>query len=156
MLRYNLACTCSCLEITFFLGLATWQRKIGLLYNFSLARQNDLRRKRFILSRRSASSESSPFFKAILKVELRELYLPPFLLLAIGFPLFLFIGYWPGVGLLLPIGSTRGPHRRHSKVWSGSTQIYRLWPNRIQVCWKVLSDWWFSRTWLNGAWAGPA
>ena len=53
------------------------KEKIGLLYNFSLARQNDLGRKRFILSRRSASSESSPFFKAILKVEFRELYFTP-------------------------------------------------------------------------------
>ena len=41
---------------------------------------------------RSGSSESSPFFKAILKVEFRDLYLPPFLLLAIGFPPF--FCYW--------------------------------------------------------------
>ena len=76
-----------------FVGLAIWQGKIGLLYNFALARQDDLGRKQFILSRRSASSESSPFFKAILKVYFMELYW----LLAIGSRLFL---YW----LLPPIG----------------------------------------------------
>ena len=75
--RYNLACTCSCLEITLFWVLPFGKEKIGFLYNFSSARQNELKIKRLILSRRSASSESSPFSKAILKVEFRELYSPP-------------------------------------------------------------------------------
>ena len=52
------------------------KEQIGLLYNCSLARQNELKIKRVILSRRSASSESSPFFKAVLKVEFRELHPP--------------------------------------------------------------------------------
>ena len=61
------------------LDLAIRQGKKCLLYNFSSAQQNELKLSRLILSRRSASSESSPFFKAILKVEFRELYvtLPP-------------------------------------------------------------------------------
>ena len=62
---------------TLFWVLPFGKGKIGLLYNFSLARQNELEIKRVILSRRSASSESSLFFKAILKVEFRELYLAP-------------------------------------------------------------------------------
>ena len=53
------------------------RKQIGLLYNCSSARQNQLKIKRLILSRRSASSESSPFVKAILKVEFRELYFTP-------------------------------------------------------------------------------
>ena len=70
---------------TLFWVMPFGKEKIGLFYNFSLARQNDLGRKRFILSRRSASSESSHFFKAILKVAFRELYLPRFVfILAIG------------------------------------------------------------------------
>ena len=59
------------------LDLAIWQRKKCLLYNFSSAQQNELKLARLILSRRSASSESSPFLKSILKVEFRELYFTP-------------------------------------------------------------------------------
>ena len=59
------------------LDLAIWQGKKCVLYNFSSARQNELKIKRLILSRRSASSESSPFFKANSKVEFRELHFTP-------------------------------------------------------------------------------
>ena len=59
-----------------FLGVAIWQGKIGFLYNFSSARQTELKIKWLILSRRSASSESSIFVKAVLKVEFRESYSP--------------------------------------------------------------------------------
>ena len=59
------------------LDLAIWQGKKCLLYNFSSAQQNELKLARLILSRRSASSESSPFLISILKGEFRKLYFTP-------------------------------------------------------------------------------
>ena len=59
------------------LGLATWQGTKSLLYNFSSAQQNELKLSRLILSRRSASSESSPFLISILKGEFMKLYFTP-------------------------------------------------------------------------------
>ena len=94
ILRYNLACTCSCLEITLLWVLPFGKEKIGFLYNFSLAQQNELKVGRVILSRRSASSEPRPFSRSILKVEIWELYYLIFVI---------YIGYLPRF-FLLPIG----------------------------------------------------
>ena len=77
MLRYNLACTCSCLEITLCWVLPFGKRKIGLSYNFSSARQNELKIKRVILSRRSASSESSRFLQSNFKSWIQEIICCP-------------------------------------------------------------------------------
>ena len=119
-----------------FLGLAVWQRKQSVSYITFHSRDRmtwDGKEPYYLGDLHLLNNYI--FARSFLKVEFMVFDLPPFfilaigpffffiywllallfLLLAIGSPVF-FIGYWPGVALLLPIGSTWGPHRKHSKV----------------------------------------